>query len=112
MHSELGVGIGKVMCLPFWKGSKLEPCDKKFRSWLDHTLYPLAAAQQKVTDECGFGEVVPKMWVENVTAIMPNTCYVIREPMAMQEIAKGAPLKALHSVMSPKVQTTLPPPLI
>lgn len=72
-HSDLGVAIGKVMCLPFWKDGKLEPCSDEFRSWLDTKLYPLAAAQQRVTEECGFSSVVPKMWVENVTAVMPDT---------------------------------------
>eukprot|EP00873_Tetraselmis_striata_P014908 jgi/Tetstr1/435172/TSEL_002628.t1 len=89
-HSDLGVAIGKVMCLPFWKDGKLEPCSDEFRSWLDTKLYPLAAAQQR-------------MWVENVTAVMPDTGYVITEPMAMQEIARGGPLKSFHEALSMKL---------
>jgi len=100
-----GVSIGKVLCLPFSKEvrgekEKVEPCDDKFRNFLQEKQYPIIEAAAHISAECGLDAVAPHSWIENVTAIMPGTGYVIEAEMLLQDVVKGVSLNSLHRHLS------------
>mmetsp|Transcript_6392 Transcript_6392/g.16289 ORF Transcript_6392/g.16289 Transcript_6392/m.16289 type:complete len:123 (-) Transcript_6392:248-616(-) len=49
----------------------------------------------RVAQECGMEGIVPRQWVENITAVMPETGYVVRQPALLQDYVDGISLQAL-----------------
>lgn len=104
-QAKHGVAIGKVLCLPYSRmerngKDKLEPCDENFASFLKDVQYPVIRAADLISLECGLDEVAPRTWVQNVTALMPGTGYVIETEMLLQDVVKGVSLNSIHRHLS------------
>eukprot|EP00951_Prasinocladus_malaysianus_P039589 scaffold445486_cov43-Prasinocladus_malaysianus.AAC.1 len=77
------------------------------QKFLEEKQYPTIRAADLISKECGLDSVVPRTWVENVTAIMPNSGYVVDTEMQMQDVVKGVSLTSMHRHLSDHVGSFL-----
>eukprot|EP00873_Tetraselmis_striata_P033580 jgi/Tetstr1/453844/TSEL_004006.t2 len=96
-NAQQGVALAKFWCLPFANAEgKFDPslCESsnsnKTRLSMDDQ-----EAVFRVAQECGMEGIVPRQWVENITAVMPETGYVVRQPALLQDYVDGISLQAL-----------------
>jgi hypothetical protein len=52
-------------------------------------LVHLLQAQELLSEECGFSEIIPKVWFEPVNAIIPDVGYHIKWHGVFMEFAPG-----------------------
>eukprot|EP00798_Chlamydomonas_sp_ICE-L_P018469 gene18469-24960_t len=69
----------------------------------------LLLAIQKVSEECGLNDIVPKIWVDRVDAIVPGMGYHIRWHGLWAEFADGVSMENFLNRGTPK---RFPPPVI
>jgi hypothetical protein len=56
---------------------------------------------EKLAEECGFDEVIPKLWIDKVDAVMPDVGYHIRWYAVWMEVAEGISLENLLRMALP-----------
>ena len=102
-----GGAVAKVYCVPVPKreGGKYPTCApstvlKNMR---------LLLAIQKLRDECGFEDLVPRVWVDRVDGVMPGLGYHIRWHGLWMEYVHGVSLENILNKGSP---SRLPPSVI
>lgn len=50
---------------------------------------------QRLAEDCGFQHLLPHVWVQHVTAVVPNDGFWLDWPEAWQEVAPGVPYGTL-----------------
>lgn len=86
-----GKAVVKVFCVPLPKipGAQVPYCG--LRMVVERVM--LLVALQKLSDDCGFEDLVPRLWVDKVDAVVPNVGYHIRWYGIWMEIAEGISLE-------------------
>uniref|UniRef100_A0A7S0RET0 PI3K/PI4K catalytic domain-containing protein n=1 Tax=Chlamydomonas leiostraca TaxID=1034604 RepID=A0A7S0RET0_9CHLO len=67
----------------------------------------LLLALEKISEDCGLGDIIPKVWVERVDAVIPELGYHIRWHGLWMELIKGV---SLENFLHKGEPVRLPPP--
>ncbi|KAG1662705.1 hypothetical protein FOA52_014570 [Chlamydomonas sp. UWO 241] len=94
-----GTAVVKVYCMPLPKrpGAKVPTCAPQ--AILRNMR--LLLALQKLSDECGFTDIVPRLWVEKVNAPVPGLGFHIRWHGLWMEVADGISMENLLNKGTP-----------
>ncbi|GAX84742.1 hypothetical protein CEUSTIGMA_g12164.t1 [Chlamydomonas eustigma] len=102
--------IAKVFCIPISKAPKRKGiirtapvCSLKQAT----ERIELLLAQQKLAADCGMQEVMPRVWLAKLSAIMPGVGLHIRWHALWMEEARGINLHALHMSMDAMLTMSL-----
>mmetsp|Transcript_5477 Transcript_5477/g.12120 ORF Transcript_5477/g.12120 Transcript_5477/m.12120 type:complete len:525 (+) Transcript_5477:133-1707(+) len=106
-RTDSGMAVAKVYCMPLPKrqGGRVPTCapDTILKNM------KLLLAIEKIREECGFEDLIPKIWVDQISAVVPDLGYHIRWHGLWMEYADGV---SLENFLHKGEPSRFPPPVI